>query len=167
MRITREAFAYLAVLWAWLRGLTDALPRPRMRVGEFATDSRAQSTEKIVATGAGIAGSGGLVVLIKDYLIGGTLYATALEAAGFVRTVGSIGTIIGTFFDNLAELIGAAIPAEIVLAGVRVSSNSLGPYGVAAFVVSIAATIAGVWLFVAWIRNVDWSPIGLFLGGRE
>jgi hypothetical protein len=166
MRITRGALACLIALWAWFRGLTDTAPR--MRVGEFATDARGEtSTRTVVATGAGIAGSGGLVVLIKDYLIGGALYTTALEVSGFIRTVGSIGTIIGTFFDNLGELIGAAIPAEIVLAGVRVSSNSLGPYGVAAFVVSVAATIAGVWLFVAWIRNVDWSPIKLFLGGRE
>lgn len=184
-----EAFALAVIAWSLATGRRLAALRKRVqlqartrrvrRVRRRLTvscdsgllgDTRAQSSgdsEAIVKAGAGVAATGGLVALIKDYFIGGSLYAASIEAVEFIQSVGSIGRVFSEFAGGLADLVAAALPDEIILAGVRSSAAAVYDYGIASFVIAIAATMVGVALFLRFVANIDWSPTKLFFGGRE
>ena len=184
-----EAFALAVIAWSLatgrrlaalrqqvqLQARTRQVRRVRRRLtvsfdSGLLGDTRAQSSgdsQAIVKAGAGVAASGGLVALIRDYYIGGALYAASIETVEFIQAVGSIGRVFSEFAGGLADIVAAALPDEIILAGVRSSAAAVYDYGIASFVIAIAATMVGVALFLRFVANIEWSPLKLFFGGRE
>lgn len=164
--------ALLVALVAWFRArcgaVLDVVERalfpPRLRgASRAATDS-----QTIVATGAGVAASGGLAALLKDHLLGGAIYALSLEVVDFIGAVGSFGRVFTAFGGSIADLVASAIPAEIVDAGVFASATAIRTqFGVSGFLIAIVVTMLGVGLFLWFLANIDWTPTKIFFGGRE
>lgn len=152
-----------------LETVLDGLESGRGTAARMRGDTRAQSESKeIVATGAGVAASGGLVALIKNYLIGGSLYATSIEFVDAIQSVGTFGQVFSAFGSSIADLVSAAIPAEIVNAGVAASVRGIrNDFGVSGFLIAIVVTMLGVALFLRFMTNIDWSPIKVFFGSRD
>lgn len=142
-----------------LRGL---LPDLDLDLWEFTAESRGQSdAESTLKTGAGIASASGLVVLIRDYLIGGPIYAGAIEIVDAIQGFGT--NLVGVFsawFQGLADVIGSIFRGDIIDTGAEISMGSLGEFGILGFVVAIAVTFGGMWIGMLILRRYDWSPIG-------
>jgi len=144
------------------RGEADATIRARM-----ARDTRAETDAKtVVATGAGVASSGGLVALIKDYWIGGSIYQLSLSTVNLIQSFGTVGQVFRAFGSSVAGLVSSAIPSEIIDAGVWASSMAIRTeFGVSGFVIAVIVTMVGVGAFMWFVANIDWSPTQ-FLRGR-
>jgi len=133
-----------------------------MRVG----GTRAQTDSKtVVATGAAVAGSGGLVALIRDYWLGGALYQISLSTVNAIQSLGTFTQVFSAFGSNVADLVGAAIPVAIVDAGVFASASAIrADFGISGFLIGIIVTMLGVGLFMWFLINIDWSPLQLLRG---
>jgi hypothetical protein len=150
-----------------LAAVRDALARRRETLTRMRGDTRAETDAKtVVATGAGVASSGGLVALIKDYWIGGSIYQLSLSTVNLIQSAGTIGKVFSAFGSSVAGLVESAIPSEIVDAGVWASSMAIRQdFGVSGFVVAVIVTMVGVGAFMWFVANIDWSPTQ-FLRGR-
>ncbi|MDM9627414.1 hypothetical protein QTL95_16015 [Rhizobium sp. S152] len=166
----RAAFAFLVALVVSVA----RLEHHRIR-GVFAPAGRDRAQadpRRTAAAAAGIVSSVGLVGLVEQYGIGGVLYATFLEVISAIQSFG--GTITApfrAFGSGLADLVAAAFPVRIVneaadFTAFSITRGEWSIFGPFTFAVGIAATLAGLWVFLEIIRRIDLSLFGALLDRR-
>ncbi|MFC7087914.1 hypothetical protein ACFQI5_13540 [Mammaliicoccus vitulinus] len=109
---------------------------------------------------------------VEQYGIGGVLYATFLEVISAIQSFG--GTITApfrAFGSGLADLVAAAFPVRIVneaadFTAFSITRGEWSIFGPFTFAVGIAATLAGLWVFLEIIRRIDLSLFGALLDRR-
>jgi len=143
--------------------------RPRGRSASLWIDSRAQSGARgTAATGAGIVASIGLVGLVEQYLLGGSLYATSLEIIGGIQSLGSNITAPFTAFgEGISGIISAVFPARVINGAADFTLYSLtqgewSVFGPLTFPVAVGVVLLGLWVFLAWARRTSLSPLQLW-----
>lgn len=166
MRVPRTVFVLAFALRMWfadrLRSLERLLFTPRMREGGRRAQTEAKS---VIAAGSATVASGGIVALVRQDLIGGWLYAIALQGVRTIQSLGSIGEVISAFWSSIASLVSSGIPNEILDAGVEASATAIRTeWGIAGFVIAVLATGTGIALFMWFLVNIDFNPIGIFTG---
>lgn len=166
--VRQDALAVAFLVWSWAASQLETArswlpePAPRMRGGRARAQTEART---IIASGGATVASGGIVALIKQDLIGGWLYAIALQGVRAISSLGGVGDVIGAFWGGLADLIGVAIPTDIVVAGVDTTALAIRTqFGIAGYVISIIATMTGIAVFLWFLANIDWNPLGIFTG---
>lgn len=166
MRVPRTVFVLAFAIRVWfadrLRSLERILFTPRMREG----GRRAQTDAKsVIAAGSATVASGGLIALIRQDLLGGWLYAIALQGVRTIQSLGGIGDVVGAFWSGLASLVESGIPNEIIDAGVATSAGAIrAQFGIAGFVIAILVTMTGIALFLWFLVNINFNPLGIFTG---
>lgn len=143
------------------------------RAALFQTANRGQSSPSgTAAAGAGIVASVGLAGLVEQYGLGGILYALILETIAIIQGFASgLFAPFSAFFGGVARLTAAVFPVRIVNAGADQAAFSLtqgqwsflGPF---AFAAAVAATLAGVYVFVEIVSRLDLGLFSRVLGGR-
>lgn len=111
--------------------------------------------------------SGGLAPFIRDYGIGGVLYAIFLA---LISTIDAAGELVLAPFralaDGLANLVSGTIGqgVEVISAGgdtaiVSLTDGAAALLGPFAFPFSVAITMLAVFVFVNLIGRIEFSPL--------
>jgi hypothetical protein len=124
---------------------------------------------KTMMQAAGIVGSGGLGLLVKDYGIGGLFYAIFEVLIGLVYSLGD--TILAPFlalYGGVATFVEQTILSglQIIDAGGATSAEAVTSWGILGYAAGIAAFLAGLVLVVALLRRSEWRPWNVITGRR-
>jgi hypothetical protein len=147
----------------------------------FADDNRASHKTTIgagagaaaVATGAAqMVGNHSLVYLVKNFGIGGTIAQLFLSLIGMIQGAGeTFMAPLRAFGDGVARLVAGVFPARIVNAAADFTAFSLTEgdwnfFGPATFAVGVIATLAGIWVFMQFLRRTNLSAFGALFSRR-
>jgi len=132
-------------------------------------DDNPRATAK---TAAGIVSTVGLVGLVEQYGIGGILYATFIEIIGVIQSAGeTITAPFRAFGGGLANVIEAVFPARIMrraadFTAFTITQGEWAIFGPLTFVVGVIATMLGIWVFMRFLRRMDFSVAATLLRRR-
>jgi hypothetical protein len=147
----------------------------------FADDNRASHKTTLTA-GAGAGGvamaaatmvdNHSLVYLVKNFGIGGTIAQVFLSIIGMIQGAGeTFMAPLEAFGSGLARVVAGVFPARIVNAAADFTAFSLTEgdwnfFGPATFAVGVIATLAGIWVFMQFLRRTDLSAFGALFSRR-
>jgi hypothetical protein len=132
-------------------------------------DDDARSTAQ---TAAGIVSTVGLVGLVEQYGIGGVLYATFLEVIAGIQSLGTTITApFRAFGTGLASVVSAVFPARIINAAADFTAFSITQgdwaiFGPFTFAIGVVATMMGLYVFMVFLRRIDFSVTSALLRRR-
>ncbi|WP_232702206.1 hypothetical protein [Halobacterium wangiae] len=157
------------------RRVVDAV-RERRRMDNRATHKAnlaAGAGAVTVATGAAtIVGNHGLVYLVKNFGFGGVLAQLFISIIGAIQGLAdSFMSPIQEFVGGLARTIAAMFPARVISGGADKTLRSLTTgdwafFGPATFPVSVIAVLAGLSIFLWWLRREDLSAVEMLFTRR-
>ena len=108
-------------------------------------------------------------------LIGAPVFAVGTAISSIILSAGStIMAPFRAFGSGLASLITGTFGGPVIIteSGAIASAESfgsglLGQLGPAQFPVAVLASMAGMAIFILALRRLNWSPLGIFSGGRR
>lgn len=117
---------------------------------------------------AAVVGNHNLVYLVKNFGLGGVFAQVFLSIIGAIRGAGqTIMAPLEAFGGGLADVVSAVFPARIINAAADFTAFSITQgdwnfFGPLTFVVGVLAVLAGLYVFMQFLRRVDlsaWSAL--------